>query len=253
MTSLRVVIVDDEPLARERMRLLVHGTPDLQLVGEGSDGLQGLDLVARLEPDVILLDVEMPELDGMELIAALDVRRIPAVVLVTAFEHYALAAFDVGAVDFLHKPVTAARFAAAMARARERLEHRSAAAWRAVVDSAAVAGQRHGARSRFVVRVGAAHHFVPVEQVDWIEAADNYLQLHVGSRTHLVRGTLQQAQAELDPARFVRIHRSTLVAVDRIVTLRAAAPGAWQLVLRDGTTLRASRSCAARVRALLRE
>ncbi len=252
MSAIRVVTVDDEPLARERVSTLVQETPDLELVGEGGNGLEALDLITHLEPDLIFIDVEMPELDGFGVIAALDVDRVPAVVFITAYEHYALHAFEVGAVDYLHKPVTRSRFAAAVERARERLAARSVAHWRALVSAAATAERSRGRRARFVVRRGATHYFVPVEDVDWIDAADNYLRLHVGPKSHLCRGTMKQAEDDLDPARFVRIHRSAIVAVDRIVSIRSHESGSHVVELRGGVRLRSSRQYAARVRTLLR-
>ncbi len=252
MSAIRVVTVDDEPLARERVSTLVQETPDLELAGEGGNGLEALDLITRLEPDLIFIDVEMPELDGFGVIAALEVGRVPAVVFITAYEHYALHAFEIGAVDYLHKPVTRSRFAAAVERARERLAARSAAHWRALVTAAATAERSRGLRARFVVRRGNTHYFVPVEDIDWIDAADNYLRLHVGPKSHLCRGTMKQAEDELDPARFVRIHRSAIVAVDRIVSIRSHESGSHVIELRGGVRLRSSRQYAARVRTLLR-
>ena len=252
MSSIRVIAVDDEPLARERVSTLVTETAGLELVGEAANGLDALDLITRLEPDLIFIDVEMPELDGFGVIAALDTDRVPAVVFITAYERYAMAAFDVGAVDYLHKPVTRSRFAAAVERAKERLAARSVAHWSALVAGAALAERSRGVRTRFVVRRGNTHYFVPVNDIDWIDAADNYLRLHVGPKSHLSRGTMKQAEDELDPARFVRIHRSAIVAVDRIVSIRSHESGSHVLDLKGGVRLRSSRQYADRVRALLR-
>ena len=252
MSALRVVTVDDEPLVRERVSDLVRGTDGLELVGEGTNGLEALDLITRLDPDLIFIDVEMPELSGFGVISALDVGKVPGVVFITAFEHYALNAFEAGAIDYLHKPVTRQRFAVAVERARERLDRRSLAEWRALVAGAAVAERARGVRTRFVVRRGNTHYFVPVEQVDWIDVADNYLRLHVGTRRHLYRGTMKQAEDELDPRRFVRIHRSAMVAVDRIRAIRSHELGGHVLELLSGVPLRSSRQYADRVRALLR-
>ena len=173
-------------------------------------------------------------------------------VFITAYEHYALQAFEVGVIDYLHKPVTRGRFAAAVERARQRLNRPSGAQRRALIAGAAVAERARGARTRFVVRHGNTHHFVPVEHVDWLDAADNYLQLHAGERTHLYRGTMKEAEEELDPARFVRIHRCAMIAVDRIVTIQTNESGGHVIELRGGVRLRSSRQYADRVRALLR-
>ena len=253
MSVLRVVTVDDEPLARERVSALVRASDGLELVAEASNGLEALDLITTLDPDLVFIDVEMPELSGFGVIAALDGGRLPGMVFITAYEHYALQAFEVGVIDYLHKPVTRQRFAAAVDRARERLDRPSVAHMRALIAGAALAERARGIRTRFVVRRGHTHHFVPVEHVDWVDVADNYLQLHVGERTHLYRGTMKEAEEDLDPARFVRIHRCAIVAVDRIVSISSHESGGHVLELRGGVRLRSSRQYADRVRALLRQ
>ncbi|MBI3792570.1 MAG: response regulator [Gemmatimonadetes bacterium] len=252
MSALRVLVIDDEPLARERLAALVRGTSDLALVGEAANGLEALDLITTLIPDLVFIDVEMPELSGFGVIAALDGARVPGVVFVTAYEHYALRAFEVGAIDYLHKPVTPARFAAAVERARARLDRSSEEQRRAVVAGASAAERARGRRTRFVVVRGTAHQFVPVAEVDWIDVADNYLRLHAGAATHLWRGTMKEAEDELDPERFVRIHRSVMVAVDRIAAIRHQEGGSHEVELKSGERLRSSRMYAERVRALLR-
>ena len=252
MTAIRVVTVDDEPLARERVSTLVRESEGLALVGEANNGIEALDLITRLDPDLVFIDVEMPELSGFGVIAALDEARVPAVIFITAFEQYALKAFEVGAVDYLQKPVTRQRFAAAVGRARDRLGRRPADYGSALVTSATLAERARGYRTRFVVRRGNTHQIVPADQVDWLDVADNYLGLHVGAKTHLWRGTMKQAQEELDPDRFVRIHRSAIVAVDRIVTVRTHDSGGHVIEIKGGVQLRSSRQYADRVRALLR-
>ena len=252
MKPLRVVTVDDEPLVRERVAALVREADGLELVGEGTNGLEALDLITRLEPDLVFIDVEMPELSGFGVISALEEGRIPGVIFVTAYEQYALDAFDAGAIDYLHKPVSHQRFSLAVERAKSRLQHRSDAQVQTLLSGIARAERARGTRSRFVVRRGSTHVFVPVQDVDWLDAADNYLRLHVGDRTHLARGTMLQAEEELDPAQFVRIHRSAIVAVDRILAIRSHESGGYVVELRGGVRLRTSRQYADRVRALLR-
>ena len=252
MTAIRVVTVDDEPLARERVSTLVRETGGLELIGEANNGIEALDLITRLDPDLVFIDVEMPELSGFGVIAALDDARVPAVIFITAFEQYALKAFEVGAVDYLQKPVTRQRFAAAVTRARERLGRRPADYGLTLVSTATLAERARGYRTRFVVRRGNTHHIVAADQVDWMDVADNYLALHVGSKTHLWRGTMKQAEDELDPDRFVRIHRSAIVAVDRILTVRAHESGGHVIEIKGGVQVRSSRQYTDRVRALLR-
>ena len=252
MSALRVMTVDDEPLALERVSALVRESEGLELIAEAHNGLEALDLITEHRPDLVFVDVEMPELSGFGVIAALEPHLVPGVVFVTAFEHYALRAFDVGAIDYLQKPVTKQRFAAAVRRAKERLERAPGANANALVDGAMRAERERGTRTRFVVLRNGTHHFVPVEDVDWIDVADNYLRLHVGERRFLCRGTMKEAEVELDPARFVRIHRSVMVAVDRITAVSSRDSGGQVVELRTGVRLRSSRQHAERVRALLR-
>jgi two-component system LytT family response regulator len=250
--TMRVIAVDDESLARERVAALVQEHADLQLVGEAGNGLEALDLISALSPDLVFIDIEMPELSGFGVIAAMRGERLPAIVLVTAYDSYAMRAFEVGVLDYLQKPVTPQRFAAAVERARAQRQRQSAEQAEAVLANAADLERTRGLRSRFVVRRGNTHHFVPVDQVDWIDVADNYLQLHTGARTHLYRGTMKEVGEELDPAKFVRIHRCIMVAIDRIVAIQTHDAGGYMIALADGTRLRTSRAYAPRIRALLR-
>ena len=192
----------------------------------------------------------MPELDGFQVLAELEPDDVPAVVFVTAYDAYAIHAFDVGAFDYLLKPVTADRFDAAVARVLGRASPREDSP-RARELAVRVERERGWAR-RLVVRSGGRHTFVPVSDVAWIEADGNYARLHAGGRAHLVRLTMKELEARLDPAHFVRIHRSTIVAIDRIGAIRMGNGGEWEVHMDDGTRLTASRSYAANVRALLR-
>jgi two-component system LytT family response regulator len=248
---IRAIVADDEPLTRERVRDLIAKTEGLELVGEARNGLEALDLITAHEPDIIFLDVEMPGLDGFGVIAELDTKGTPAVIFITAYEHYARQAFDVGAIDYLHKPITPSRFAEAVDRARERIERHNVARWRLLVAGAVRAERERGFRRRFVVKKGNEHFFVPVEDVDWIDVADNYLRLHAGSRVLFSRGTMKQAEEELDPARFARVHRSAIVAVDRIRAVRSHDTGGHVIELKDGVQLRSSRQYVRRVNSLL--
>jgi two-component system LytT family response regulator len=249
--TLRVLVVDDEPLVRERIGALVSETEGLQLVGVAANGIEALNLIDAHQPDLVFIDVEMPELSGFGVIAALDGDdKVPGVVFITAFERYAVKAFDVGAIDYLHKPITRQRFAAAVERAKDRLMSSPDSARRTLVAGAAQADRERGYRTRYVVRFRNAHHIIRVDQIEWIDAADNYLQLHAGGKTHLARGTMKNAEAELDPERFVRIHRSAIVAVDRIASV-SVEQRRHIIRLTSGATLRASRQFATRVRALL--
>ncbi|HSA57254.1 MAG TPA: LytTR family DNA-binding domain-containing protein [Gemmatimonadaceae bacterium] len=251
MSAVRVVVVDDEPLARERIVQLVRETDGLELIGEAANGIEALDLIAASSPDLLFLDVEMPELTGFDLVSALDDARIPGLIFVTAYEEYAMRAFEVDAIDYLQKPVTPERFAIAVRRALGRLGQGNDARGHAVREAALRARERGMYRTRFAVRRGSTHTFVSVSDVSWIDAVDNYLRLHVGTRVHLVRGTMKEVERELDPSSFVRIHRGAIVSIARITAVETQAAGGYVVRLADGTRLRTSRQYAAAVRSLV--
>jgi two-component system, LytTR family, response regulator len=249
--TLRVVVVDDEPLARDRVADLVRGDARLELVGMAAHGAAALDLIVACRPDLAFLDIQMPELDGFQVVAALDDDALPALVFVTAYDEYAIRAFEVDAIDYLLKPVTAERFAAAVGRVVGRVERRDRSLATPIRTLASRATAQTPA-ARFVARRGAKHYFVRVAEVDWIEAEGNYVRLHTGDRSHLVRETVKGIEARLDPAEFVRIHRSVLVAVDRIQSVEAREQGEYLVTMRGGARFVSSRGYSARLRALLR-
>lgn len=246
----RVVVAEDEPLARERIVTLVRATPDLELVGEAEHGLQALDRIVELKPDLAFLDIEMPELGGFDVVTALGDDHLCGIVFITAYAEHAPRAFDVDAIDFLQKPVRPDRFADTVKRAIRRLAAPDA---RANVSRAVSLLHNPGSRrrTRFVVRRGSTHTFVLASNVEWIGAADNYLELHVGGRSHLVRGTIREAESELDPATFLRIHRSTVVNIAFVTAVEALPAGGYVVRMRDGARLRTSRQYGAEVRALV--
>jgi two-component system LytT family response regulator len=251
--ALRTVVVDDEPLPRERIVTLVRQAPGLELVGEAATGTEALDRITALRPDLVFLDIQLPELDGFEVVEALGAEVAPHVVFVTAYDQHAVRAFEVDAVDYLLKPVQPERFAAAVARIRARVEQDAAAPslpearLRALLDRLGRTERR-----RFVVRRGSTHAFIDVDDVDWIDAQGNYVRLHVGTQAHLVRHTMKEVEAQLAASDFVRIHRSCIVRVSRIGTVEATGEGEYRVTMRDGTRLESSRGYAARIRELLR-
>lgn len=251
MSVLRVVVVDDEPLARERIVQLVRETEGLVLVGEATNGQEALDIISATSPDLLFLDVEMPELAGFDLVATLDDARMPGLIFVTAYEEHAMRAFEVDAIDYLHKPVTPERFGIAVRRAIGRLAQNRESRVRAIRDATLRVRERGAYRTRFAVRRGSTHTFVNVSDVSWIDAVDNYLRLHGGTRVHLVRGTMKDVEQELDPMAFVRIHRSTIVNIAHIASVETQAAGGYVIRLADGTRLRTSRQHAAAVRHLV--
>ena len=251
--TLRLLIVDDEPVARRRLRRLVRETADVDIAGEAGDGRSAVSAIRTLTPDLVLLDVQMPEMDGFEVLQAVG-DRLPAVIFVTAFDHYALRAFEVHALDFLLKPVTAEKLARALERARTRIAERRGA----ILDPRILALLDDLARgrprflSRLPVKLRGKMIVLDLADVDWIKAADNYVTLHVGSSRYPTRETMSRLERELDPERFVRIHRSAIVQVDRIKELLPDFHGDFVVVLRDGTRVSLSRTYRSHVERMLR-
>jgi two-component system, LytTR family, response regulator len=252
--TLRVVIVDDEQLPRQRVADLVRSHRELDLVAEASDGRSALDAIVEHQPDLVFLDIQMPELDGFQVISALDDEEsLPAFVFVTAYDEYAIRAFEVDALDYLLKPLTAERFAAAVARVMARLNRRDDAPRPPLRELASRAAAERGTpTTRFVARRGSKHYFVRVDDIDWIEAEANYVRLVTGDKSHLIRETMKSVEARLDPSAFVRIHRSAIVAVDRIQSIEARDAGEYVITMPGGAQLMSSRSYGDRVRNLLR-
>jgi two-component system LytT family response regulator len=250
--TLRVVVVDDEPLPRQRVRDLVAQHPALALVGEAADGTQALDVIVDRRPDLVFLDIQMPELDGLQVAAALGDDALPFIVFVTAYDEYAIRAFEVDALDYLLKPVTAERFAMAVSRVLGRVGHPDGARDRSIRALAARIGGDAGHATRFVARRGGRHYFVRVAEIDWIEAVGNYVRLHTGGTSHLIRETMKGMDERLDPAAFVRIHRSAIVAIDRIVGIEAREQGEYVVTLPGRVRVTSSRSYGERIRALVR-
>jgi len=235
--TLRTVIVDDEPLARRRLRRLVSSVGGVEIVGEAGDGEDAVEVVRATRPDLLLLDVQMPELDGVGVVRRLKLPR-PLVIFVTAFETFAVEAFDLHAVDYVLKPVSRERLGAALERARRRL----AAADGNGTALAADAARRPPWLERLPVRLGGQVRLVDVATIDWVEAADNYVVVHAGRETHVLRETLAHLAGSLDPALFARIHRSTVVRIDRVVKLQTTQRGDYAATLADGTTRVLSRT-----------
>lgn len=239
---IRTVVVDDEPLARDKLRAFLARHPTLELVGEAGDGLEAVAVLDATRPDLVLLDIQMPELDGFEVLAALDQDPLPHVVFVTAFDHYAVRAFEQGALDYLLKPVAPDRFDRAMERAQAQLrDHGGEALARRLTQVLESVAPGRPRIERFLVKEQGRTRFVPVVDVEWIEAAGNYLKLHVKGTTHLVRGTMKEVEGRLDPARFGRIHRTTIVQLDRIHFLEPWSHGDQVVVLDTGARLTLSR------------
>ena len=250
---LRALIVDDEPLAREGVRLHLEQEPDFEIVGECGDGDEAVRAIRAHRPDVVFLDIQMPGRDGFGVLDALDVNELPQVVFVTAYDQFALQAFEAHALDYLLKPFDEDRFRRTVDRVRIQLRTQK----RHELDTRIaelLADIRHRPKyyERLVVRSGGRIIVLRVEDIDWVEAAANYVKLHVGPRTYLLRETMGHLEEKLDPARFLRIHRSTMVRVDRIKELEPLFQGDYLVILHDGSRLTSSRSYRDRLQQLLK-
>jgi two-component system LytT family response regulator len=224
--KIRALVVDDEPLARSNVCVLLRLDPEIEIVGECGSGAEALAVIRNSKPDLVFLDVQMPECDGFDVLEMLGRDLPPAIVFVTAYDQYALRAFEAGALDYLLKPFDNARFDRALGRAKQRMAH----------------GKELPRKlERLAIKSAGQVSFVKISEIDWIEAADYYASLHVGARTHLLRRSMAELEQDLDPAIFCRIHRSTIVNLNRVRGLKLAADGEYVVLLENGANLRLSR------------
>jgi two-component system, LytTR family, response regulator len=246
---LKVLIVDDEPLAREGLKLMLTGDPP---VLEARNGREAVTKIRDEKPDLILLDVQMPRMDGFAVVEAVGAKNMPAVIFITAHDQYAIRAFEINAVDYLLKPVTEERFRLAFERARYRLRvaspDDSACQLMAVLD--AIANPRRYL-SRLAIRSGDRTIFLAIDDVDWIEADQNYVRVHSGQAAHLLHVPMNTIETSLDPARFMRIHRSYIVNFQRIKQLWTLAHGQYLLEMMSGQRLQSSRTYGEKIRTSL--
>jgi len=244
--SLRVVVVDDEPLARAVVREYVAAHPGVEIVAECANGFEAVKAVSELSPDLMFLDVQMPKLSGFEVLELIG-RTVP-VIFTTAYDQYALSAFEVHAIDYLLKPFSAERFAEALTRARERLAARDAMPVEALVDQTR---NKQTPLERVLIRDGSRVHVLPIDTIDYVEAQDDYVAFHAGGKSYLKDQTLAAVEGLLDPARFVRIHRSYLLNIDRIARVELYAKDSRVAILKDAVKLPVSRAGYARLAKLL--
>ena len=223
--KIRALVVDDEPLARSNIAVLLRKHPEVEIIGECGSGAEALGEIRVTKPDLLFLDVQMPECDGFDVLEMLGNDFPAAVIFVTAYDQYALRAFEAGALDYLLKPFDNARFELAFARARQRIR----------------GGSRPGRAERIVVKSAGEVSFIKISDIDWIEAADYYACLHVGSRNHLVRRSLADLENELDANQFCRVHRSGIVNLDRVRGLKLHEDGEYEVLLETGARVRLSR------------
>jgi two-component system, LytTR family, response regulator len=239
---MRVVLVDDEPLARSKLRRLLAGEDGVEIVGEAASAAEAREVLLAERPDLIFLDIQMPEEDGFTLLESLPSDAVPAVIFVTAFDEHALRAFEVHALDYLLKPFDRERLRLALERAREALDRSAAGPFDEQLRM--MLQELRGEQpylSRFVIRSVGRIVFVNAPDVDWIEAAGNYVRLHIAKESHLLRETMSSLETRLDPRVFARIHRSTIVNIERIRELHHIFHGDYSVLLKDGTRLTLSR------------
>ena len=256
MSALKTVIVDDESLARRGLRLRLQKHPQIDIVAECATGRAALAAIAEHQADLVFLDIQMPGMDGFEVVRRLQDDALPIVVFVTAFDHYALEAFEVHALDYVLKPVDEERLAGTVARVLERCaERRSEGDKQRLIELVVgLTGEQAGSidllphagggsgRDRLVVRDGSTTHRIPYTDIEWIDAAGDYMCIHAAGTTHITRATMKELEAVLEPRRFARIHRSTLVNVDRVQSISPLENGKYRLELDGGQKLTMSRS-----------
>jgi len=240
---IRALIVDDEPLARERMRSLLGSENGVEVIGEAKDGLEAVDAILTQSPDLVFLDVHMPKLDGFEVIETVGSERMPAVVFVTAYDQHALRAFEVQALDYLLKPFDGDRFHGTLKRVRRQLEGQESGdiGRRLLALVRDLKTDRPVRSDRLVVKSSGRLFFLRADEIDWIEAAGNYVRLHLGTEAHLLRETMNSIESRLNPELFYRIHRSHIVNIERVRELQPWFNGEYVVFLRDGTRLTLSR------------
>jgi two-component system LytT family response regulator len=236
--KIRALLVDDEPLARSNLRFLLRQDPDMESIAEAGSGAEAVAEIRGTRPDLVFLDVQMPECGGFEVLEILKAEgALPVIVFVTAYDEYALRAFDAGALDYLLKPFDDARFALALQRAKDRLAAREPAP----------------EIPRLTVRSAGHEVYVPIPDIDWVEAADYYACLHVGSKSHLLRRSMAELERDLDPQIFCRIHRSTIVNLRRVRALQVDSAGEYEVILEGGQRLRLSRRFRKDLQSRMRE
>jgi two-component system, LytTR family, response regulator len=247
--KIRTLIVDDEPLARRNLRLLLERDPQIEVLEECRNGREAVKAIKSLSPDLIFLDIQMPEMDGFDVLASVGAEHIQSIIFVTAFDQYALKAFEVHALDYLLKPFDDARFKKALQAAKDQIEQRQLNKLSKKLIALLEERESHGEPAkqktyltRLMIKLTNRVVLLKVSEIDWIEADGNYAKLHVGRKAHLLREKMQDLEAQLDPEKFVRIHRSAIVNLDRIKEMHPHFNGDYIVVLEDGSQLKLSRT-----------
>ena len=253
MQRIKTLVVDDEPLAREGITTLLQAASDFQVIGLCANGEEAIEAIDAKRPDVVFLDVQMPEIDGFQVLESLDPKRMPTVIFVTAYDQYALRAFDIHAVDYLLKPVDVERFEQALERTRKRLESkRTNGTDKHLKSLLEELKSRDQKLERLVVKTGGKIFFLRTEEIDWIEAAGDYVKIHINTTEHIIRERITELELKLDPSRFLRIHRSTIVNIDRIKEMQPMFYGDYVVILRNGTQLNLSRTYREKISKLMK-
>jgi two-component system LytT family response regulator len=258
--KISTLIVDDEPLARRNIRLLLKDDAEIEIVGEAASGREALALIKKHSPDLVFLDIQMPELDGFGVLESIEAERLPAIVFVTAFDQYALKAFEFHALDYLLKPFDDARFEKALRQAKlqvgqrelKDLSQRLVALLAGREENATAVSPQPQYLSRLLIKSSGRVFFLKTDEIDYVQAEDYYVKLHVGRKGHLLRETMNEMETKLDPAKFLRIHRSTIVNIERIRELQQHFNGEYIVVLHDGTEHKLSRSRREQLQTLLK-
>jgi two-component system LytT family response regulator len=255
MERIRVLIVDDEPIARQGLRTLLAAETGIEIIGECRNGYEAVKAIREQSPNLVFLDVQMPKMSGFDVVAELGVANMPAVVFVTAYDQYAIKAFEIDAMDYLLKPFDEERFQKTVDRVRDHFRHGSFAELNKTLSTLMTRLDRVEPKhnERIVIKSGGRIFFVNVDEIDWIEAAGNYVRLHVGDKSHLLRETMDAMSAKLAADKFLRIRRSLIVNIGQIKTLEALFKGEYQIILQDGTQLRSSRRYRDQLNPLLGE
>ena len=241
MDPIRTIIVDDEPLARRKIREFLKSDPEIEIVGECGNGLDAVSAVRTGAPDLLFLDVQMPDMDGFAVLEALRRERLPFVIFVTAYDKYAVKAFEVRALDYLLKPFHRERFSRATERAKAQIRAQRPDLTSQIRELIEELRGQPKYLERVMIKSGGAVFFLKTDEIDWISAEENYVRLHCGKSSYLLREKISSLEQQLDPARFRRIHRSTIVNLDRVQKLHPHSHGDCQIVLQDGTELMLSR------------
>lgn len=239
-SQLATLVVDDEPLAREGLAMLLHEDPSIGEIRQARNGEEAVTLIREFAPDIVFLDVQMPEMDGFEVLEKLDTAGMPAIIFVTAHDQYAIRAFEINAIDYLLKPVSRERFSQALTRAR--LRRASGESDERVLSLLETLTTPRKYINRLAVRSAGKTYFVDLNDVEWMQSAENYVQLHAGASRHLVHVPIQTLQASLDPEVFLRIHRSLIVNLNQVKEIESATHGEFVLILHSGARLQSSRT-----------